>query len=122
MILIILLLFSFLYYRIYSLYHIGIPCIFHKITGLYCPGCGITRTLFSLINFDFKSAFRNNILILIVCPFLLYYVIHKIYDWINFKPERNIFPPWVWNTLLIITIIFGILRNLPWFDFLKPLV
>lgn len=26
------------------------PCLFHKFTGLYCPGCGGTRAFFALIS------------------------------------------------------------------------
>ena len=25
-------------------------CVFHRVTGLYCPGCGITRACFALAN------------------------------------------------------------------------
>ena len=119
---IILLLISFLYYKIYSLYHIGIPCIFFEITGLYCPGCGITRAYFSLIKLDIISALHNNLLIFIISPFLIYYCCKMIINWVNQKEEKQILPNWLCNVLLIITLLFGILRNIDLFDFLKPLI
>ena len=58
---------SFFYYHIYTKYNIGIPCLFNKITNLYCPGCGITRAIFALLNLDINLAVRNNILIILTC-------------------------------------------------------
>lgn len=112
-----------LYKKINNIYHIGIPCIFHKITGLYCPGCGMTRAIFSLIDLDIKQAIKNNILIIIVVPFLIIYIINFAYIWINDlkKDPSKIFPKWFWYTELIITIIFGIIRNLKYFRWLTPI-
>ena len=33
-----------------------IPCMFHQITGLYCPGCGVSRMCLALFRLDFVSA------------------------------------------------------------------
>lgn len=115
-----MLLISFLYYKFYSEYHIGIPCVFHEITGLYCPGCGITRALFALFELDIKKALNYNVLLFIIGPILLYYFIRKIYDWITFRDKKKVLPNWIVYLMLIITILFGILRNLEWFDFLRP--
>ena len=58
-----LLLLSFLYYKINKIYHIGFNCVFHELTNLYCPGCGITRAIFSLLELDIIGAIKYNILI-----------------------------------------------------------
>lgn len=117
----ILILISFLiiYFILSELLDVGIPCLFYEITGYYCPGCGITRLLFSLLKLDFYQAFRYNPLIFILI------IITVIYWLVKFilKKFMNIsiaIPNYVYYILLVIVIIFGILRNIPMFDFLSP--
>ena len=103
------------YYFLNQTVYLEIPCIFHKITGLYCPGCGITRMFFSLLNFKFYQAFRYNMLVFIM---LFGYIFIKIIEIltkhkINFSNNFQI-------SLLVITILFGILRNIDTFSFLLP--
>lgn len=117
----ILILISFLiiYFILSELLDVGIPCLFYEITGYYCPGCGITRLLFSLLKLDFYQAFRYNPLIFILI------IITGIYWLVKFILKKFInisiaIPNYVYYILLIIVIIFGILRNIPMFDFLSP--
>ena len=49
-----------LYYIFIRITGWGIPCAFNKITGLLCPGCGITRMFLSLAKFDIPRAFMYN--------------------------------------------------------------
>ena len=42
-------------YQIFSL-----PCLFYKITHLYCPGCGGTRSVHSLLDGHLISSARYN--------------------------------------------------------------
>lgn len=42
----------------------GIPCMFHLVTGLRCPGCGITHACVALLNLDFAEAMRSNAMLL----------------------------------------------------------
>lgn len=100
-----------LYYKINNLYGFSIPCVFHKITKLYCPGCGITRAIFSLLSFNIKSAIMNNVLIFLLSPFMLFYFYIRLINWFLDKKDDSIYPNWVWYLFLIITALFGILRN-----------
>ena len=82
-------LFTFLLFlflnQTYSFY---IPCFFHKITGFYCPGCGITRMLLSLLHLDFYQAFRwNPFLFLLTC--LLFMVVLIFYIGYMIEKHQN---------------------------------
>lgn len=103
------------------LIHYGfiIPCVFHELTGLYCPGCGATRMIVSLLQFDFYQAFRFNPLLFCFLPFLSFIAILEYKNWL-FGHKKVLVDNKVWIFLLIITILFGILRNLELFSFLAP--
>ena len=103
--------------------NLGIPCIFHEVTGLYCPGCGITRCLLALSHLEFYQAFRYNILVFLLLPFFIIAMIYKGICWWFDKPPIILekIPSWVWYALLAIAIIYGILRNIPFFSFLAPM-
>ncbi len=105
------------------LLNIKIPCIFHRITGFYCPGCGITRSLYHLFTLNFYQSFRYNPLLFILYPILIPYCIYKIYVWL-FNKDDNItkkIPNLIWIILVIAFLLYGILRNIPIFDFLSPI-
>jgi hypothetical protein len=50
---------------------IAIPCLFTKMTGTECLGCGMTRATMSMMQFDFERAWHFNKLSFIVMPLLL---------------------------------------------------
>ena len=91
-----------------------IPCIFHEITGLKCPGCGITHLLFELLKLNIHEAFISNPLVFIYMPFIIVYFIYLDYLYIYEKKDKILkkIPNYVWIILIIITLLYGILRNI----------
>ena len=47
------------YGSIVSLTHWSIPCIVYQLTGLQCPGCGISRMLLAMLHGDFRAALQE---------------------------------------------------------------
>lgn len=116
---IIVLIVIFLIYAVLIIsFDIGIPCVFYEITGLYCPGCGITRLCLSLFEGDVYQAFRYNPIIFIDLPISFILFVLNIF----FKNNKNIKK--ITDVIIIflatITIIFGVIRNIPIFSFLAP--
>lgn len=98
-----------------------LKCIFHEITGLHCPGCGVTRMISSILRLDFYQAFRYNPLVFILSPFLLIYGIIKLYEGMYDKLILNKrFEKIIVTFVIILLVIFGILRNIEMFNFLAP--
>ena len=99
-------------------FDIYIPCPIKELTGLYCPGCGITRMFKSLLELDFYAAFRYNPLLFIMLPFALVlyfdYVVRKDKSFYKKIPEA------IWYIIIALLIVYGILRNIPYFSFLAP--
>lgn len=101
-----------------------LPCLFNKLTGLYCPGCGMTRAIISFWHFDFISCFRNNMLFFVFLPLGLYYIICVIRTYIKFGVVisiNQVFSKWVICGLLLLVIGFGVIRNLGWFYWIQPI-
>ena len=113
----ILLLISFLIIFLFlnKVFNFTIPCLFHEITNLYCPGCGITRMFLALFKLDFYQAFRYNPLVFILLILSIVYFLVKKIGKLNFK-----FPNYIYYYLLFIVIIYVVLRNIPLFSFLAP--
>src|SRR5271170_2433470 len=45
-------------------------CLFHQLTGLNCPGCGMTRALYALLHGNFLLALKDNALFIFTLAFL----------------------------------------------------
>lgn len=55
----------------------GIPCPFHALTGLDCPGCGVSRMCLALLRLDIGAAWEANRALLILLPAALLYGIYR---------------------------------------------
>ena len=110
-----------LYYIINKITDFSIPCPIHFITGLYCPGCGISRMFIALFELDFYKAFRQNAMVLVSLPLLFFLIIYSAIKYIKCGNMPN--SKWfnVFTVILICCyVLFGILRNTEYFYFLAP--
>ena len=103
------------------LYTFGNPliCVFYKLAGLYCPGCGSGRASAALLHLDFAAAFKHNLLYVLLLPFIVYYLL-KQYIVLVFR--KDVLPMFSINgfaakVVLAVILVFGILRNIPVFPF-----
>ena len=75
---------------------LGITCVFLEILGLPCPGCGMTRAVLSLVNFDIISAAKYNITVFFM-PYVFAYV------FFDFKGK--------WHNYIMIGVAFVAILN-----------
>ena len=94
-------------------------CVFHKATGLHCPGCGMTRATYALMHGDVGAAFRLNPVGLILFPVALALTGLEAVAWARGRPwpVRLVPGPRIAWALVALVIGFWILRNLPWWSF-----
>ena len=100
-----------LYYIWLRITQIKIPCLVREITGLMCPGCGITTMILNLTEFNLLAAFRANQFLFITLPFIIFEIIFFVY-----LENKNADNP-RWNNILlfiylILLIVFSIVRNI----------
>lgn len=111
---------SLLYFFTFPLYQQYFPkCLFHEFTGLYCPGCGSQRAFVALLNGNIGTALHNNLLAMLLLPFLLY--VAGIFLINTFSRKRihtgvfnSVLSP---KFILVLVIIFFIIRNIPVYPF-----
>lgn len=101
-----------LYYVWVRITKIAVPCLFHTVTGLYCPGCGITRCILSLAAGDVKMAYHWNPALFWVAPFALADVIWYHYLFFRYGKTKSRFHSICIGVILVILVVFCILRNI----------
>lgn len=93
-------------------------CAIHRLTGVWCTGCGNTRSTIALLNGQLWRAVRCNptIPFLVLLAFLFYAetVIGIWNDKVKLLPRKK----WIWWTILALFLVFFILRN--FMDILAP--
>lgn len=47
----------------------GIPCMVHWLSGIECPGCGMTRALVLTSQFEWRAALEMNALVFLLLGF-----------------------------------------------------
>ena len=94
------------------------PCLFHELTGLYCPGCGSLRAAHQLLHGNLPAAFGLNPMLVLSLPFLGYWFISR---YVHAGRNRNsagfIIPAFMIWLILLIIVSYWILRNLPFYPF-----
>lgn len=89
---------------------LSLPCPFHAVTGLDCPGCGITRLMLALTDGNFTVAFRANEALFLLGPLLLLFLLRSDFHWILHGKEKE--PPRAFIIFLLIAFaIFTVWRN-----------
>jgi len=82
-------------------------CVFHRITGYKCPGCGMTRAFLAIGRFKLLEAFKYNIFSIPLFMVMLIYILGGKETFVKIK--KNNFLIFV---LLLLVISYWILRNI----------
>lgn len=92
---------------------LSIPCPFHALTGLLCPGCGVTRMCLALLRLDFAAAWQANPVLLLLLPVLAALLLRQAVRYV--KSGRSTLSrresALVWGMAAVL-LLWGIARNL----------
>lgn len=79
-------------------------CIFYKLTGWKCAGCGSQRAIHAMLTGDFAEAWRQNALLMSILPLIVYMI------WLEFvRKSRPILYARFYSRATILTIIFVVI-------------
>jgi hypothetical protein len=95
-------------------------CTFHGLTGLWCPGCGLTRGVHHLLRGDVVGALGSNLF----TPLAVLAIVAAWSTWArrafrvpSAAPSRVALPRWAGALLVAAMVVYAVLRNLPMHPF-----
>ncbi|EGX59905.1 hypothetical protein SZN_10208 [Streptomyces zinciresistens K42] len=96
------------------------PCPLLRLTGVFCPGCGGLRSAHALVGGDLPAALQANALA--VAGFAVLAVLWTV--WVvravrGRPPRLDLSPARMW-ALGTLTLVFTLVRNLPFGGWLHP--
>ena len=92
---------------------LALPCPFRTVTGLLCPGCGVTRLCLALLRGDVAAAWGANPVLLLLLPILAVLAVRLAVRYV--REGRTTGPKWesalMWAMVGLLA-VWGAVRNL----------
>lgn len=92
---------------------LAIPCLFHTVTRLNCPGCGISRFGISVLQLKWSEAIRYNYMAPLIVIYVAYVIVSASVCYIRtglWKVTPK--PAWLNWVFLALLLIWSIFRNI----------
>lgn len=91
---------------------LALPCPLRAVTGLLCPGCGVTRLCLALLRGDFGAAWQANPVLLLLLPALAVLAVRLAVRYV--REGRTTGPGWenalIWAMVGLLA-AWGVVRN-----------
>jgi hypothetical protein len=92
-------------------------CVFKKVTGYDCPGCGGLRAMHHLLRGDIVGAFQLNAMAMVALPLTLAWLVFYWRRRGQRQPLTGRKALWIVWAIALVLVLFGIVRNLPFWPF-----
>ena len=76
-------------------------CVFRKVTGLECPGCGMTRATHAALHGRIGDAFQFNPIGMVLLPLAMVGIAIEAIGWVRGKPLPFRLNPGRWGAIAI---------------------
>ena len=93
-------------------------CPLYAMTGLHCPGCGMTRGFHALFHGDVLGALHFNALLPVFFFAFVYFGVSLLLILLRGRGlSFRIFRPAYLYAFLVFMLVFAVVRNLPYYPF-----
>ena len=110
-----------LYIAVHKATGFHLSCPFYGLTGLYCPGCGVSRMLLNILELDFMSALSSNCVLFVMTPYFAVIILKYLLRYIiSGKRGISAFDNRLCYCAVAILLAFAVVRNTFPADILVP--
>lgn len=86
-------------------------CVFNKLTGLQCMGCGVQRMAHSLLHGDFAGAWQSNAFLLLSLPALIFLTVVELGRSKMPRLYQTVHKLWVIIAIAVGLVVWMVARN-----------